>query len=254
MLKEFIESISRLATEAVEPKTVAVPGDGRSQILRLGDKIELASVAPPVRVHSVYTLEDLVNALDKYTGDTSSIWHGHHEVTAVLDDEDRRDLVGMALQESEQLATLRKLPKTFDQRGLVTFLRRDMANAVSDSMVAIFRGISFRRADAGNGVVTQGGESLGRSVEAAVEGTGQIPEVLSFNVPIYTNVGLRRRYPIAVDVDVNPREATFTLTVLPDEISIAVQAMQDYIHTSLTQLVEETIGKTDDVRIFFGCP
>lgn len=250
MLKEFIESISRMATEAVEPKVIPIPGDVRSQIMRLGETFTLATVPPPLRKHEVHTLFDLVEAVKAYKGSVASVWHDHSGIVAILDDADRLDRVDMCLCESEQLATLRKLPRKFDQRGLITFLKRDLAGATSDAIIATFRGISFRRSDAGTGAVSHGGESLGRSVESAVEGTGEIPERLLVEVPIYANLGLRVRRQISLDLEVDSREATFTLAVLPDEIVTAIQKMQDQIKAMLCEL----IGEDDSVRIFFGSP
>ena len=255
MLAQFVEAIGNLATRAKTPTLLADPSNPRvTYLLHDGQMTSIDNPKPIMRA-DVETTNDLLSAVQRFGGKSASLWHDRLSIVAVLDDGDRRESVTIELVHSDQFLALGKLPRNFDQRALVLFLKRELCGAIDEGLLPIFRSIDFRRSEGAVGKLEHGDESLGRSVQAAVEGRGEIPEFLTATVPVYANPGLRIMRPVRLSVDINVHDAVIQLTPLPDELKNAVSAAQLAIGEVLAAVADDINSDGDTTAsVFFGVP
>jgi hypothetical protein len=250
MLKAFVDAIAGLAVSSSEPKIIRDAGDPRKLFLSHNGTLTEVDVTPPLHASTVNTFEALSAAVERFGEDKqASIWHDRAQVIALLDDDDRRETVRLALIMSDQFKSLQKLPGVFDQRSLVLFLKRNLAGAVDVGLIAIFRQIDFSKREEGGATVKHGDESLGRSIHAAIANAADIPEYLSVRVPVYSNPGLVQfLVTIKLSVDIDVQRGTFELTPLPDELENAVR----YTQEQLGELLRS--GAPENATVFSGTP
>lgn len=248
MLKEFVEAIAKLAIDAGEPKIIHDQADPRVAYLAHAGAYTPITVQPPLLAAPVDTIDSLAEALATFGGSSTSIWHDRHQIVALLDNSDRRERVRLPLHQSQQFKALAALPKTFDQRGLVLFLKRVLAGAIDEGLLAIFRQIDFTKREEGAGTVKHGDESLGRSVHAVVRGCGEIPEFITVTTHVYANQDLRYAVTVRLSVDIDVTRGAIELTPLPDELENAILASQERIAQALAEVAPET------ATVFYGTP
>jgi len=193
-----IEAIQKPVREAEQlTKAVAIldSPDPRKKFLVQSGKHEEIAVPPPFRKHLVGSLTDLISYAEKHP--KGVVWHSHSAVVLLLDDEDRRDSVVFPLDISDAWKKLKELDAEMtplSQRDFVRLLRFYLG--ASPATVTTFRKLTFQSQVNAVGEIQKTKESLGRSIEAEVQGTSDLPEELIFNVPIYENIGERQLYPV----------------------------------------------------------
>jgi hypothetical protein len=181
--------------------------DPRRVHYRIGERIDVHEVPPPCRNHRVLTLEHLAElAADAELAPKPVIWYSPTEVILILDGGDRRDRVGFPLKLSPQFVLLRKLEveKPWkDQKEFLQTLR--MGLGFDDKFVLDkFRKLDWKVANEAKGEIRRDRESLGKSIEAQVQGIDQIPESLVVNAPVYANPGEDEQYQfrLLIEIDV----------------------------------------------------
>jgi hypothetical protein len=248
MLKEFVEAISGLAVKSIEPKVFRNAFDPRKAYVAHAGTLKETIVPAPLLEGNVETFQSLFEAVETFGGAAASVWHNSDRIVAMFDNADRLEVVGMQLRYSDQFEAIRKLPKTFDQRALVLFLKRNLAGAVDDTLISIFRQIDFTKREEGGTKLNHGDESLGRGVHAAVTGRSEIPEFITATVLVYSNPDVLFRATIRLSVDIDVQRCVIDLTPLPDEIENAVVAAQNEIGERLRS------EAPDNVTVFYGVP
>lgn len=248
MLQEFVEAIGKLAVGASEPVMISDQFDPRKAYLLHNGTVVEKPVAPPLLNARVDTLESLGAAVTQFaTEDTTTVWCSRECVEVVLDSDDRLERIRLPLFLSDQMKAVLKLPRSFSQKDLVLFLKRDMAGAIDPEEIAPFRQLDFTRGERAGGVVKHGEESLGRSVHAAVDQASEIPEFMVVNVRLYANLDIVFRVNIQLSVDIDLQRGVIDLTPLPDEIVYAFEAAENHVFTA----VSDQLG---DATVFRGTP
>lgn len=248
MLKEFVQAISEMAVKAKSPAMVADPFNPRKAYLVIDGVAFEKEVTPPLLNARVDTLESLEAAFTKFADDDSAtVWCSKKGVEVVIDSNDRIERLCLPLSFSDQMIASMKLPRSFSQRDLVLFLKRDMAGAIDPAVITPFRQLDFTRSDRTSGIARHGDESLGRSVQAAVSQANEIPEFLTINVRVFSNPDIVFRASIVLSVDIDPQRGVIDLTPLPDEIVNAFEAAEDHVVTA----VSDQLG---DACVFRGTP
>ena len=248
MLKEFVEAISCLAVQATEPRILRDPADPRKAYLVHNGQVQETTVEPRLLFAPVETFESLFDAIKTFGGEEASVWHDRNNVTAILNNADRLEGSRLALRKSDQYQAISSLPKAFDQRSLVLFFKRNLAGAVDNTLISIFRKLDFAKREEATGNIKHGDESLGRGVHAAVTGAAEIPEFVNATITVYSNPEIRFPVTVRLSVDIDVQRCVIELTPLPDELERAVLATQEYIDTALRDLAP------DNVAIFNGTP
>ncbi len=251
---DTLQLVQETAVKAAGVDIKPIPGDPDHVVISQNGAYEIRSVPPARIAHKVLSLDDLVCFVKKFEEQEEeerpkTIWHDRDRVVVLLNERDRRDCVEFALVPSEALKLLRALEtpgnQAIFQAAFVRMLKIDFG--VNAALVAIFRTLDFKRGDEAHGDIQHGRESLGKSVQAAVQGTAAIPEDLILNVPLYSSVGEDTPYQIRCAVEINPIQNTFKLTPFPNELETVIHAHQATIHD---RLVTDLPG----AGVFYGSP
>lgn len=253
---ETLRSAQETAVRAAAVEVKQIPGDPDNLIIAKEGVYVIRPVPPSRIAHEVLSLEDLITyarrceeAEDADEPTPRSVWHNPAEVVLLLDDSDRRDRVTFHLQKTPALLTLEALEAQdigwICQQAFVRLLKIDFG--VNPAIVAAFRTLDFKRGDATHADVQHGRETLGKSVEAAVQGTAAIPEDLMIPLSLYRSVGEAAVYHIRCAVEINSVQGLFKLTPFPGELDAMVQAHQATIHDRLSRSLS-------DGMVYYGSP
>ena len=236
MLKEFTEAIAALAVAAKSPRVFRDETDPRKAWVWIDGDLHDKDIAPPLVRAVVDTIPALGEVIAEWGAKEEgvSVWYGEEEVVAILNNEDRREYAILPLQLSDRFRALQSLPKAFDQRSLILFLKRTLYGSIDESLLPRFRGLDFSKREEASSTVKHGEESLGRSIHAAVVGAADIPEFMEVRVPVYSNPGLTWPQTVRLSVDINVAQCLVELTPLPDQLSLALAAAQEQLGTLLT--------------------
>ncbi len=240
--EKALELIQKTAAESQKAEIVPIGGDGRKLLIRIGHELHEREVPPPVRAHTVSTLDALTDYAKKLDDPTKAvIWHAEDAIVLVLDDQDRRDIVSMPLYKSQPFLAASKLTPAatpLSQQDVIGTLRHLLG--APKEVVAIFRSVDFQRADGATGEVHHGKNTLGKSVNAQLVNADRVPEELRLSIPVFTNFGLNSPFPLTLNVDVDPVRAMFRLVVAAGGLEELMDQAQQRIAQSLESLLDDT--------------
>lgn len=256
MLADLVRTLVALGKDNAEAKIVSVPGDSRGGYLVHGGKCEYETFPAPLRKFRVESLIDLCTmAQDKMVvgGDDAcpQLFHDDGGVYLVIDANDRREIVSLPLRKSERFKTLEAMvasPWIGTPAQTVQLLRFKLQGVGCDALIAALRKVDFARTNKTSADVTHGRETLGRSVEAAVQSVDTIPEVFAVDLPVFTNNGLRDQiFRVRCGIHIDPHEGTIRIAPLADEITSALTGAQFAIIEALNAMAPK-------VPRFWGSP
>lgn len=251
MLAEFVNRLVFLANRAQQPEVITSEALPELALVREGDRFTQLPIPPKRRSMTLVGLDDLIAAVkDPVLARAPEIHHGSGKVVVLFDRADRRDRATIELRESERFTAVRQMHGrglAMKPRDAVKFLRFDLPRTASTVVQALAR-IDFTRKSSGASTTAHGKETLGRSVEAAVQQADQVPEQFFASVPVYSNPGFREfeaSIEIGIYLDVESEVVTFR--VLADELDKALNAAQSFIDKELAE-------QLPDVPRFHGSP
>jgi len=249
---ETVAKIAQLGTEGAAVQVEEIPGDPTRVIVAQAGQHKIHQLPPADRDHQVDTLNDLTAAAENWTAPT--VWHNEAEVIALCDDEHRRDRITFKLTPSPQFKLLVGLETNanacvLDQRSFIRMLKFDLADCVvNDGLLPNIRKLEFKRSSDGTGNVQHGKESLGRAVEASVQGTTDIPEWFDVQIPLYVSAGEKIKHDVRIDLDIDTQNERFIVRPLPGRL-------HDAIHRHQANIAERLVnGLGDDVSVYYGKP
>lgn len=243
MLKEFVESIVGLAKKAEDPQLIDLPGN------------RLMLVTP----HSVETLDKdrktHKDALLSFTSFTD-LCNDCDPTSLVIKVSDTRltvvenrnyphdsDTAYLSLCHTAAYADLLdwcKQPRGV--RSAVQGMRSKLAGTFDLSYLSVFKRLDFSRKNDGTKSVTHTGESMGRSVEmAAQSGAGEIPDVMLFEVKLFTGLPIES-YELRFACTVNPETETIALTPVGD-------CLEEAHHSTRVELVARLKTEFQDALV-----
>lgn len=236
LLRDAIEFISKQAVEAAGPKILEIPGDGRS--VAFADKQGfplLHPVPPPCRNHTIFDITDFIAAVNFWSDpEKGVVFHNDHEIAALLDHTDRRDIVTMPLRYSEIFDFLQKIPRSvLDHKKFIRVLKHDMAGCVPEGLLPRIRKIEVASGGRQSADVQHGKDRGTREFMAELANAADIPEIVPVTTSVYANPGLRAAQTIRCSLDVDVHAMTFQFGALPDEINAAIESAQALIHERL---------------------
>lgn len=259
MLADFVKSLVGLAEKARTPQLLEIPNSPEKRLLFYGDMREEIEIPLPTRKHKVSTLDSFLEAVSHYhdealkTADKTPalvIWIGEQTITALLDDDTRRDQITLPLLPSEVFTAVQTLGEPMQQRQLVNLLREELINAAPASLLTRVRKVEATMGATTKGEITHGKEKGVSEFQAELVGASEIPESIELNVPIYGNVPTQAEtIACAVSFTMPPNPITFTISPLPDQITLAVQNTQ----RQLKKLLEDSLGEAK-IPVFLGTP
>lgn len=260
---EAIQKFADLARDGQAARVVDVPGDGRTAYVWAGGQMERITVDPPLRKHSINSLEDVIALATQWRGEgcPAIVWHGHAGdggavITVVRDQNQRDEWATLVLSYTDGfrcLAAMRQERRGLSQTGFIRMCRFDLG--LVESQVTPFRQLGWSRAAEVKGTVRRGGESLGNEVKAVAAGIDQIPETIVVSLPVYRQKGVRSPVTIECAVELDVHEEAIYLMPAPQAMEIAEDVAHAYIHDCLYDaLVPGEKDEQPGIPIYYGAP
>lgn len=252
MLAEFLDRIVGLAKGANAVSFHKHEDLPDTVFVRHGDELLRVDAPPPKRRHALAGFDDLVAALkDSSIAPDPEVYLDLGGVTVLLDRAKRRETVRVTFVESGRLRVCRSFesqPRTMQPREAVKLLRLELHGGRHDHVIQALSRIDFTRSSAGKSHVDHGKESMGRSVEAAVQQADSVPKDFEVAVPVWTNPGFSRysvnvKFGLFLDLDNQAVE----LRVLSDECMRVVTQTLGTVASDLREALP-------DVPVFLGAP
>jgi len=237
MLAEFLQKLTELTERAYKPVVVKEHGLRRRMLLAANGAVQSYDLPAPDRAHKLVGLDDLIAAInDKAICPAPEVYHYGACVDVLLDREERDQRVSMALRLSERFSILMQMRTAvgLEPKAAIRFLRQSLGDSAPVHVITALRQIDFTRTSAGKSHVEHGKESLGRSVEAAVQQADKVPEDFVVRVPVYTNPGAGAflvEVRVMLYLDLEGQQVV--LQTMPDELEKAHQVAQARLHEAL---------------------
>lgn len=245
MEADVITRIAELARENQKVTIEVLPGGEEYIVAKPDGETTVRSVPVPRRNHTVYTVEEIAKAYHTAPND-ARVWYSYGEVVLLPKDAERRDRYTLQLTASDQVNRLQEISgKAQTQRDTIkTLIRLD----VDSSTIAVFRRLDFSRTEKGHAVIQRDKESMGKSVEAEVTATREIPERLTLHIPLFVNPRLRTRYQVEVLMDIDPSSSMITLEIAPNSLDDATNEAMEHLRQILVEM------DVNGEQIYFGTP
>lgn len=212
-----------------------------------GSMTRVEAAKPPV-AHKAFDLSTLTEWLK-----AGAIWYSRAAVIgSARPGDDRTDCCTLSLAPSKQLAYLMKVdvtPADLTQGDIIRTLRTTMFGSFNGDVLSNLRKVNLSKAKTVTSEQQRGKVSLSRQDMAEMSGAAAVPEVISFDIPVFANGSLSARAIVNCDLDINAESERFTLTVLPNEIEKAWTTGENWLYAALVEL----IGKRS-VPLYYGTP
>lgn len=237
--KEALEFLTDLGAKAAGATEIPT-GNPTERVFLVDGQVQRFKVDPPLRNHVVDSLGSFIEACDHYNQNTGKcvVYYDETSVVLVVDDAARRDFVTMPLQYSDLFENVLKLRREegITHKAFVRLLRHDLAGTGgADDLLPIIRRIEVKSSGNMTADRQHGRDSLGKSVDAVVQGTADIPEKVVLALPVYANDGMEFATEIPFSVDPQPDTATFRFNPLPDAVNIAKKNTMRWLGRQLEQ-------------------
>jgi hypothetical protein len=251
MLAEFITKLEGLTKKANGVEVVPVSQIRDKILIRKGDAFEWEDIPPPPRASKYHGLDDFVAAvMDKDICPDPEVYHDGVGLHAWPNRAERREQIHLIGETSDRWTKMSRLVNdtVFDTRALIKFLRFDLNGTGVETLIPLIRKVDFTRKSDGKNQIEHGKESLGKSVEMAVQQAETIPESFRVEVARFSNPQLRTiKATITIGIYIDVSSDSFVLRALGDEIKNAEEFIQSEINTRLHAVLK-------DVPIFQGTP
>lgn len=257
MFKELIESIGQNAVRAAakEAEIFTVPGEPAGVYFLRGETGQLvrheSAQVRTYRADSLDTLARLTAAGTDgriFSGVTTTTHAGNGVVTGVFNDRDRATYT---LPFSTQFLRLCAMDaargEDFNQVGLYKLLRTQLAGcwASLPDLLKLVGKVDVKKVAEASGSVNRRGVSMNRSMVAEAGGADLLPERIPFYLPVFTGLHLLSLF-VNVSLDLNPESETFSLYVLPGEITNAITEAAEWLYNAAGRAVEN-VTEADEV-------
>ncbi len=271
----FLEALTKLAQKAAEPKVFNLPHEPehRYAVRTPEGELDFREAEPEPRNHTALDLSALVEFAVDFTNTHAEVvkgeavpanivelWFSRHGVTLHLDSTTRRDVVRLKLEESPQLKTLRALENArqgVTQKEFIKLLRISLPGALPESMLNAVRNLKFKLNSEGESAVAHNKVSVGKAIQAQLDGSDVIPEEATAWVPIWTGFLQELPYGVRCAVDIDPQAQTFSLIPLPGEIERVVRDAEKKLGRLLAEAVADEASDpkiVDLIPVLYGVP
>lgn len=253
MLAEFLREVVGLGQKAKQVEFHTHERLPRIVFVRTDSGVAVHPVPPLDRNHSLRGFDDFVAAVkDPAIGAEPEVYVGPDKVVALLERDDRRERVTIALTRSARftkVCALEAQPLRLQPRDAVKMLRLELHGGNVQHVIQALSRIDFVRTSAGKTDVDHGRESLGRSVEAAVQQADKVPQDFVLAVPVWSTHGFSR-YTVQVQfgIHLDLEAQVVELRVLPDEVERVVGLAMAAAAADLRHALGEGIP------VFLGAP
>lgn len=264
---EAITAIAKLAKKAagaalidLGPYRKILAQDGECQFID-------APYIPPPACHALESLASLADFIERRTREDGpeckpAVFYDSQQVAFLFDLDDRRERAVLELDHSPLFCRLTALEADeaagrFDQKRLLRFLRFDLHEGLlSTSAIDAVRQLNIKRAQEYRGKVELGKESLGHSVEAAVDNAESIPQEITVRAVVFPALAGPTTCDVRLAVDLDLDAALFTLKPYPGELDAAIEQSVVAVGQALRELLADETDKVGELccPIYRGRP
>lgn len=237
MLAELVQKIIDIAP-ASQRATVISKNERKLLMAGSNGAVFEHDVAVPLRKHRPQTIDDVVAMCnDENLVDAPEIHYDANSITVFLDRNERLDTAVLTLNPSQRFLNVKSIEGkgvAFDIASLIRFMRFGLHGTGIDPLVAQLGKIDFKRVDDANNAVRHGSETLGRRVEASVQGSDRIPETFDVTVNAWNTRGCelyRMNVQCGIYLDVVAQKVT--LCAMADQIDIGLNLCLDALGAEL---------------------
>lgn len=183
------------------------------------------------------------------------VWFSRSNVTLFLSGNDRRETVKLPLVLSEPLARLIQFAQSkpaLSQSDFVRELRVTFRDCLGQAgnLLPVLRQVKFKASVGTDTTLGHGNVSIGKSLDAQVTGSGDIPETVTLSVPVFSASAFKIvRANVLCALEPNAATATFQLIPFPGQIEDAIAHGEKVIGT----ILREELTKPG-VGVYYGNP
>ncbi len=233
----FVETIQETAVKAASPVTMEVPGESKRYFLQKNkDGTYLPQIKRTDKKYQIITVRSIAdfaanNPVDGVfyvdrTGIDYSFTEGDlpDPGLAASDDnyEANADLATLGLKKSKQMLQLEAWDRQrtgMEQKALVPILRTTFREQTTPgNALSSLERVTWKIGEDGNAEVGQRSRSVGKSIEAKLEGRNDLPDVIVFKVPAWDSSDFQYEMVVSCVLEIDPLAQTFFLTPFPGMI------------------------------------
>lgn len=243
MLKELYQQVVNDTKLSLVPKLIDLP-DGQVLLYAPGDESKVYTKDKVLYTDIVSSAESMLDWCTRYDEEDLVVKVFGHRIVVAANRDHAHTLnilqFNLALTKSfSDLLLWVERPRT--QQQVVAGLRTTLAGTFDEKLLPIFRRLDFQRKNDGSKTVTHTGESLGKSIEARAQtASGEIPETLVFDLPVYSNI-LAPTVTLRFALDVDPSQELIKIAPVGDCITDAYKACIRSIVADLKQKLPEAL-------------
>lgn len=256
-MKEFERIVNAAAPQR---RVVSLPGEpeGVYGLVGADGEIERTQAQQPPLDHAADDLPTLAAVAKAWTGGAVvAVWYDRSNVQAVAthSGSEPPDTCTVTLEPSAQLQKLaewRAAGKQFvTQKEFVLLLRTLFHGCwnAHPTLLDTVRKLRVQSASDAASEVQRGKVSLGKSMVAEMSGVGDIPERVTFEVPVFAGPAVRATAEVRMVLDPDAESGQLLVVVLPDEIDRAYAVGEDRAQTMLDGLLEGV-----EIPVYHGRP
>lgn len=193
--------------------------------------------------------------------EAAALWCSQSNGVIATFDGDMRDRAALTLTNSKPFAKLRE----FDAAGhggaaldhITTFtlfrtLFRDCLPSHS-SLRDDIKKVDIKKAQEAASGVSRTAVSMSKSLIAEASGADKLPEVLTFDVPVFAEAVAPVRATIRVAFDLDPQQERFRFIVLPGEIEKAIEKAEAWLEKQVADSLL-AIESSTPIPVYRGVP
>lgn len=251
MLAELFHAVSDQAVSATRTETVEFDDIPRVKFVFKPDGTRDEILAPPPpRLPAFSSYGSLVSYLNREAevGGQPEVYVGKSRVTAYLDRMERLEYAEMPLILTERFQNLQNLDFSDSPRAIIRWLLRDydpVAQSGTTGIIEALSRVDFKLLQTGKSEIAHGRETLGKSVEAAVQQAEEIPERFTLNVKVWRHLDYTATVQIGVYLDL--QEQKVHLFTNKDEVD-------EVFHYAVRNLAADLESGLKGIPVYIGMP
>jgi hypothetical protein len=188
-------------------------------------------------------------------GTCPTVWYHRSGVVCLLDDATRRDRVELKLAYSPQLLELMALDgkrRKWEQAELILWLRVFFSGCLGEhpDFLPLLRNIRWQSSNEGAGSIQHGKASVGRAIQAELSSEKPLPEVVTFDVPVFAGCLSLVKASVPCAVEIAVKDERITLIPLAGEIENCLREAEE----RLGALLAKELGDAAGNRLYYGVP
>jgi hypothetical protein len=236
LLREFFQAICELKAASLSPTKIMQRQDKHLYLQPDGISVEV-DIPPPPMANKVRTIADMLTAVERFGTSRSIVFHGQKSVILQLDEYCPWGTVTLPLRLSEFWRLVDSLGESngMDQRSFLRMLRHGLRPCVPAALISAISKMEIITSGNQRSEVNPGRERGTREFAADLADSGEIPDEVTLNVPVYSDQGLNTPVPIrcSLEYSLPPQPVLFHLRPLPDELERGMMLVQGILHSLL---------------------